>query len=33
VREAADGELTLEVDGDERPLDEKQASGLFVRAT
>ena len=32
VREAVDGELTLEVDGDERPLDEKQASGLFVRA-
>jgi len=33
VREAAGGELTLSVGGDERPLDEKQASGLFVRAS
>ena len=32
VREADGGELTLSVDGDERPLDEKQAAGLFVRA-
>ena len=33
VREADGGELTLSVGGDERPLDEKQAAGLFVRAT
>jgi len=33
VREADGGALTLSVGGDERPLDEKQASGLFVRAS
>src|SRR6188768_3785530 len=32
VREADGGELTLSVGGDDRPLDEKQAAGLFVRA-
>ena len=32
VRKANGGELTLSVGGVERPLDEKQASGLFVRA-
>ena len=32
VREADGGELTLSVGGDERPLDEKQAAGLFVSA-
>jgi DtxR family transcriptional regulator, Mn-dependent transcriptional regulator len=31
VRDAEDGELTLEVDGGERPLTEREASGLFVR--
>ena len=33
VRETDGGELTLAVAGNERPLDEKQAAGLFVRAT
>src|SRR5436190_14440973 len=33
VREVDDGELMLQVEGDERPLDERQAAGLFVRAT
>jgi DtxR family Mn-dependent transcriptional regulator len=31
VRDANDGELTLELDGGERPLTEREASGLFVR--
>ena len=33
VRESEGGALTLSVGGDARPLDEKQASGLFVRAS
>jgi DtxR family transcriptional regulator, Mn-dependent transcriptional regulator len=32
VREAKGGTLTLDVNGGEQPLDEKQAAGLFVRA-
>jgi hypothetical protein len=33
LREAGNGEFRLVVSGGERPLDEAQASGLFVRAS
>ena len=32
LREAGAGKLRLKVNGDERPIGEKEAAGLFVRA-